>query len=247
MQRPRGCLLPGVAASASNADAQSIHSFTVRDSIELRRMMPVNGSDVHETADNEVVLFSPDHRHFIVPTRRGSIQRDEIVDELLLFSTGDVNGYLESDGATARPVPRVIAERTFHQDWMGISSVKWMNEHQVGYIAGSDNGSKQVFSVDVDSDRTEQLTNHVTDVVSFSMSDEAIVFFARRSLPPPKTVVPVGVPEYIACSPRRVILRTGRSRLFIGVRKPIRCELSRHRLGLKCTVKYGYRPLAISR
>ena len=152
--------------------------FTVLDSIRMRRITSIDG-DLRPASADRVALYSPDRRYLLVRARRGDIARDENIDELLLWATSDVEALLSSDGKENPRAPTLVAEYRYHDDWMAMSGVQWIGSDEVGFIGTGQNGRRQVLIVNRTSREFSQVTNSVTDVDSFAISGDRIVYFAR--------------------------------------------------------------------
>ena len=168
-----GCCILLAAAWATGAIARD---FTVSDSIAMRRILSIDGQPAGAT----FALYSPDEKHFVVRARRGDIENDQNIDELMLFKTKDVLASLRPDGVAVQVPVQVLAERRFRDDWAEISHVRWISDREVGFVAPADNGRMQAFAVDVDSRTVSQLTHSATDVASFAASRERVVYYARQ-------------------------------------------------------------------
>lgn len=152
--------------------------FTVLDSIRMRRIMSIDG-DLRPASANRVALYSPDRRYLLVRTRRGDIARDENVDELLLWATSDVEALLSSGGKGEVAAPTLVAEYRYDDDWLAMSGVQWIGSDEIGFIGRGQNGHRQVLIVNRASREVSQASNSDTDVDSFAVSGDHLVYFAR--------------------------------------------------------------------
>jgi len=166
-------------AEAQRVDTGS-RPFTVETSIEMSRIRQLDDGGLRR-ARAGIALFSPDRAHFIVKVSRGDLKRDVNVDSLLLWKTPDVEGALARGAAPGLPARRVLVEKAYTEDWRGISRVKWLNETEVAFIAEAEGGCTQVFAADINAGTISQITHAPTDVVSYAIEGDVVLYFARAA------------------------------------------------------------------
>ncbi len=167
-----------VCRAESEPAAAHSTAFGVRESIGLTRILTISG-DYYATPGEPFALFSPDKRYFIVRTRQGDLDRDQNVERLLLWATETVARGLQKEGSTI-DAGQILLEHRFHDDNGRITNLKWLDGEHLGFIAADARGCMQAFSVSIRDRMPRQMTRSATDVVSFAVSADRVVYFARE-------------------------------------------------------------------
>jgi dipeptidyl aminopeptidase/acylaminoacyl peptidase len=166
-----------VLASAASVEAQVMppqkRPATVADSIRMTRWADqgyfVGG------APGPVGLFSPDHAHFVVILKKGDLEHNSNNYSLLLFTTKTVFNH---------PRPRILARMSSTSNRDGISDVKWASDNlSIMFLGETPGKGSQVYRLNIESDRLEQLTRHPTPIVAYDASRDGstIVYEADPS------------------------------------------------------------------
>lgn len=191
-------------ASSQTVDVMTEQNpVTVVDSIEMTRLIEPNAyiSAVRPTKFN----FSPDGESFVVSTKRGMLSENATRYELVLYNTRDVIAFVESEqGLEARRaadpgrepnygVGRVLVRVDSPFNEAGIQGVRWSPDSKSLFFLGnaSDFGEYapgranlerlQAFSIDIETGKTTQLTDHPTAVVAFDLDeDTGTVFYTAK-------------------------------------------------------------------
>ncbi len=171
--------------------ASNRKSFTVEDSIEMPRVLPIDGV-ARADASFDAALYSPDRSHLVLRTRRGDLSRNVNVDALVLFKTQAVRDYLHRAASGTKPGAVTLVERAYSEDWGGMSHIQWIDDHRVGFVAEGDNARNQVFVTDVRDSVTSQLTRSPTSVQSFAVAGDTVLYLARVPPRQPADVVALG-------------------------------------------------------
>ena len=162
-------LILTISAAAANAAPVA---FTVRDSIEREALLDIEGytpgSDVAELA-----LFSPDRKHFVVRTRRGDVARNVFIERLYVLAAKD------------EPAPQPLAHLDIeaHHDRAAVSSIQWISNSAIGYLAQDGSGVRQAYAFDLPTGATKQLTHSPMHVAAFGVAGDHIVYFANTARP----------------------------------------------------------------
>lgn len=179
------CVLAPLWSAAAPIPARE-RTFTVRDSIALQHVVEFLLPDgVRSTA-----LWSPDRSRFLLRTRRGELDRNVNIETVHLYDAKEVDGYLNMRAAAAprgRVLMRWDVQFTSGSDfWAGLHAIRWNGNEEISFIAPGENGRNQAFLLDVASGLVTQLTRAETDIVSFELSGDTVVYWARvnRVLPP---------------------------------------------------------------
>lgn len=167
-------------------------AFTVRDSIQLTRIIPFKDEWDANPASG-TVLFSRDRGSFVFKTVRGDLDRNVNVEELLVVRTADLSASLSPRDVAigAQGVPyRTLVSVVVSTAWGGISDVRWINDEEVGYIAQGDTNVTQAFIVNSKTGKTRQLTHSQGDVRGFDVHRDRIIYYAVAA-PDESDVIPV--------------------------------------------------------
>lgn len=188
-------LLAGVVACEAvlgdPVAASNRRSFTVEDSIEMPRVLPIDGV-ARADASFDAALYSPDRSHLVLRTRRGDLSRNVNVDALVLFKTREVRDYLHRAASGTKPGAMTLVERAYSEDWGGMSHIQWLDDQHVGFVAQGDNARKQAFVTDIRDRVTSQLTRSPTSVQSFAVAGDTVLYFAHAPQGQPADVVALG-------------------------------------------------------
>jgi hypothetical protein len=126
-----------------------------------------------------------------VQVRRGDLPNDENIDRLLYWRC-EIHAITRTSYCPVRP-PRAIFESRFQAYDRGIEEARWTDSHHIAFIAENPRTRvKQVFSFDASSGKVERITESDTDVVSFAVSGDQIIYFRRVPSPKSSTSVVVG-------------------------------------------------------
>ncbi|MDB5584516.1 MAG: putative prolyl oligopeptidase family protein [Bradyrhizobium sp.] len=171
-----------ILASAAHAD-NARHPlasvpFTVRDSIQMTRVMALDGSAT-PNEEGVTALYSPDRRHFVIRTRAGDLKKNVIVETILLFDTADVSRRLSKKDEPDPIMPRVLGRLEVTRDVGEMSHLQWLSNGELGFIGEGANRVTQAFAVDAAGGGITQLTRSDTPVRSFAVSGDTILYLAN--------------------------------------------------------------------
>lgn len=161
----------------SSASADSVNGrtpFTVRDSIEMNRVIPFR-NEWQASPASGVALFSPDREHFVIHVRRGDLTANRNRESLLLFDCKKLEAYLSGQ----QPIELVVRQVT--KDWGEVSSVVWTSNSEIAFTAEDLRGISQIYAVDVNSRQVTQVTRSRTNVRGFAISQDQVVYFSVAS------------------------------------------------------------------
>jgi hypothetical protein len=169
-------------ASAAQSPSQKAAAFTVANSIELNVVVPFQ-SVAASTSSAATTLCSPNGTKCLLRMRRGDLRKNVVVESLLMFDALRVGQYLNGKAAAPRPDP--LLELEISRDSASMDAVQWLSDLEVGFIAAGPGGTRQAFAVDVATKRRSQLTTSRTDVASFAVAGEVVLYYAHLSARPP--------------------------------------------------------------
>jgi dipeptidyl aminopeptidase/acylaminoacyl peptidase len=173
-------LLAGALAQplCCHAAAEQPTPFTVQNSVEWTRILSAGTQRSVQPPPN--VLFSPDRAHLLIHTRRGDVARNANVERVLAFDVKAIEAYLGSQNASP-PRAQVLAEVVVRQDSNQLTSIIWVDEQRVGFLAEGANGVLQVFIADLVSGSARQVTSTENGVASFAVAGDVLLFYAYRA------------------------------------------------------------------
>jgi dipeptidyl aminopeptidase/acylaminoacyl peptidase len=139
---------------------------TVADSISMTQFK-LPGFDAKPPA------FSPDGKHFVVITYRGNLARNANDASLLLFD----------NKAPFRPSRgEVLLAWSSASNDPALSNVRWVADNKTVLFVGEQSGqTQQIYSIDVQTRKLEQLTHHPSDILDFDATPDlrTIAYIAR--------------------------------------------------------------------
>lgn len=150
---------------------------TVADAIEMTQIADRSYLRNFSKTDN-VVQFSPDGSKFAFVTQRGDLKADTVVFQLLVFKTAE---------AFASPRPEVVATFASSSNREGIRQVQWLPDNEtIVFLGEQPEETPQLYKVSIRTKKLEKLTNHPTEILSFSMSKRGdnFVYVAEASQHP---------------------------------------------------------------
>jgi hypothetical protein len=186
--------LGGWASDSAKGTAELERTFTARDSIEWARVLPFAQESTSTTAGgaSNIAAFSFDRSRFIAHVSRGDLARNSIVDTLLIYRVDDVRRFLEAPRTTKLPSPHVLVQRETKHEEDAIQQPQWVSGNEVGFIAEDATGRNQVYVVNTTSSEATQVTNSPSDITSFAMSGDSILYYALGQ-PPSRAAHPLTV------------------------------------------------------
>jgi len=166
-----------LAARAADPGTQRLRPFTVVDSIQLPRVMDIDGSYSANVPD-VTALASPSGALFAVRTQQGDLRQNRLVHKLHIYDAREVRRFLDRPSAQA-PLPRITSAFTSNGTIDAPAHLQWISDSELAFVATGDNGRQQIFVLDAAAGRSSQLTHHPTDVVDFAISGDTILYYAR--------------------------------------------------------------------
>src|SRR5712692_3259708 len=168
--------VPGVGAwTAQSAAVAGLtkRPVTVADSIRMTRL-----GDVRYTggapSKGIVAKFSPDGKHFVVILKKGNLQANTNEYSLVLFPTGEV---------FQSPDPQVLVSLASSSNRPAIDNVLWLDDNDTILFLGESPGERTaLYSLKCSSKELRNLTNHATNLTSFSTTASAklVVYTAKN-------------------------------------------------------------------
>lgn len=162
--------------SPSEIEAQErgeapLRPFTVADSISMTRLIDPNVETARYSPSGFKV--SPDGRHFVVMTRTGNVTSRENDYALILFEAAAVLDFVNQPADGARPHGKPLLRLSSGSNEAPIAQVQWLADSQTLVFLGTmGRAQRQVFSLDITSGETRQLTHHHRPVEAFDVEAE---------------------------------------------------------------------------
>ncbi len=166
------------------------HPFTVADSIAMTRLI----DPVVSTASGIFIpdfKFSPDGKYFVIVTRKGNLESGMNDYEIRLYKTADIRDYITTDTQEKLPLARSLIRLSSADSVMGLTlegirEVRWLDDNRtLAFIGHSGNQPGQVYTLDIHSNKLDQLTHHPSTVFNydFNLISGNIVYSARIDQP----------------------------------------------------------------
>lgn len=168
-------------------DWRCTREFSVRDSIELTRIVPFK-DPWNPNPTSGTVLFSPDRSHLVFKTVRGDLDKNVNIEQLLVIRTADVSGPSSAGGGVdlrENGIPhRTLVSVAVSAAGGSISDVRWIDDQEIGYIAEAEGGIAQAHVVNARDGQIRQITHSERDVRGFDVRGDRVVYYA---VAPPST------------------------------------------------------------
>lgn len=177
--RGRAALVAGILIACCISDAVG-RVLTVRDSIEMTRLVDPDGASVQ--GNPSAFKWSPDGARFFLVLRRGNLQSGDNEYSLVLFEGKAVLDFVAARDRRSRPQPRYLATFRTATPRHAISSARWVDGGAAIALIGKEGEARaQVFVVDVVTRTARRVSNHDQDIVEFDMSstDGTLVYWAN--------------------------------------------------------------------
>ncbi len=156
----------------STSAITSPRQVTVRDTIEMTVLGDSGYYDGGGTKFLRVAEFSPDGTKFVIVLRKGNVERNANEFSLLLWHTAKT-----FEGAH----PEVLVTMTSTSNLEAIADVRWLSDNEtVMFLGERPDETRQLYVLRVDTHQLTKLTDHRTNLISYSLSADArsIVYLA---------------------------------------------------------------------
>ena len=167
------CLILASPRSAAPTRNPGKLRVTVADTIRMTTFDESVCAE-HDMSGSRFVCFSPDGKQFVVVTRRGNPETNQIQYSLLLFETAN---------AFQHPQPKLLVSMYSRSNRDAIKNVKWVGNETL-YFIGEADGRSQVRSINVATHAMRQWSWHPTAVVGFDIDAKGDLIYAAEPRPP---------------------------------------------------------------
>jgi dipeptidyl aminopeptidase/acylaminoacyl peptidase len=170
------------ASDGSPRDERLLADVTVRATVEWARIQSPNmvgGAYCERNFSFEAknAVFSPSGERFVILVAKGNIESNRVIYTLLSYRRSEVDD-LFSARQQVPPRGEVVAEVAASSELGAISGVRWIDDSRLAFLADAGDGVSQVFIHDFVTGEREQVTRHPTDVVSFDLRGDRVVYLA---------------------------------------------------------------------
>ncbi len=149
----RAATIPSPLAQAENHPRRSV---TVGDVIRMTRI----------GAYSERAQFSPDGKKFVIVVKKGNLEKNTNEYSLLLWHSAEV---------FSSPSPIVLVKMSSSSNRPAIGAVSWLADGQTIAFLGEHPGElQQLYSYDLRTKQLRKITNHPTNLHSYSVTPDAI-------------------------------------------------------------------------
>jgi dipeptidyl aminopeptidase/acylaminoacyl peptidase len=147
---------------------------TVADTIRMMRNADPYYVGGAVSKGSNIARFSPDGSKFVVTLRKGNLQNNTNEYCILIWQTVS---------ALHSPGPEVVLTLSSYSNREAITDVSWLNDNETVVFLGENSKElRQVYSLNVTTRELNRITNHRTNVVSYSISGngDQLAFVAER-------------------------------------------------------------------
>lgn len=163
-----------------NAGTHATIPFSVKDSIEISRIINPVSSTVIELREEQPVgkpLVSPDKKHFLLISQRGVLATNALEATIWLFDLRSVSAYV-SGRACRTPVPIPVARLAASSNTPVVSNVKWIDSRRVAFLGKQNSPYQQLFIADVITGVLRAVTRKGTYVTAYDIRNATIAYTA---------------------------------------------------------------------
>jgi len=159
-----GQSVPEFVGARVSRDSSGVPSeqrlITAADAI---RMTTLGDSDYHAGASSYggIAKLSPDKKKAVIVLRKGNLDQNTNEYSLLIWDTETV---------FTAPRPSVPLTMSSSSNREGITDVRWFGNEILTFLGESPGERRQVYAFNIRSHELRKLTNHPTDVNSYSMN-----------------------------------------------------------------------------
>jgi dipeptidyl aminopeptidase/acylaminoacyl peptidase len=172
---PRGG--DGAVQSETQAKRDPKRLVTVADAIQMTRIAGRNAINAYSGGlSADFASFSPDGKWLVFLVKKGNLEKNTNEYSMLLYEVGDLLG---------SPHPRTLVSFTSSSNRAAIDEVTWMGDSDTILFLGQQwDETTQLYSVERVSGKIRRLTEHPTNLLSYSTSDRAdrFAYFAEKPL-----------------------------------------------------------------
>jgi hypothetical protein len=138
--------------------------FTVADDIDLTQF------DQPERTVNPSILYSPDHKYFLVLTERGRRDLNCVESSIRIYRTKDASDFVSQLTREPAPLPIFSLSKAVYKYGPVIHEVHWVPESTgVAFLAKTASGNDQLWLVDVITNKMWPLTREDEFVTGFNV------------------------------------------------------------------------------
>src|SRR5580704_4009878 len=177
------CLSKLEARASSSAEPPKI-PFSVKDSIEISRIINPFSSTVIELRDQQPVgipIVSPDQKHFVLISQRGVLATNTLEASIWLFDLGSVSAYA-SRRVCIPPVPIRVVRLAASSNTPVISNVRWLDSKRVAFLGKQNSPYQQLFITDIRAGSMKAVTRKRLYVTAYDIVGQTIAY---TTLEPP--------------------------------------------------------------
>ena len=157
------------------ARAAERRPFTVKDSIEISSFVNPVLWTVNQDPPTEPIV-SPNGQAFLVVTQRGILASNKIESTIWVFERQQVADFV-SKRSSEKPRARMIASHQATSNTPVISDVRWLEDsRQVAFLAKTNEGQAQLYTVDSVTGIETQLTDGRQSVSAYDIRRRTIAY-----------------------------------------------------------------------
>lgn len=168
--------IEGIRASdeeAARVGVRGTRPVTVADAI---RMTKLGNPDYYAggSAAGRVATFSPDGKKFVVVLRKGNLEENTTEYSLLLWN---------ADQLYESPSPQMLLRMASSSNREAIAAISWLPDNEtITFLGEHTHELRQLYAFNTRTRRLRRMTNHATNVLSYSITSKGdqIAYFAEE-------------------------------------------------------------------
>jgi dipeptidyl aminopeptidase/acylaminoacyl peptidase len=157
------CLVPAGKVDGLRRGTPALlrRPVTVSDAIRMTRI----------EGRGDIALFSPDYRRFVLVFKKGNLESNQVEYSLLLF---------RADEVFSAPKPKRLVTMSSSSNRPALHNVRWIDNHTVAFLGENPGQTQQVYIINCDTHRIDQLTHHGTNVSAYQIAPNGDMFFTAE-------------------------------------------------------------------
>src|SRR5882724_5788403 len=165
-------LVPAIFPQAgvkSQETGEGKRPVTVRDAIEMTR-------SADQLRNQPIAHYSPDGKKFVAILRKGNLEQNTNDFSMLLWRTNEVFN---------SPAPEVLVTLSSSSNRDAIVDPTWLGDNDtVAFLGESPGELRQLYTINTRTRTLQKVTNHPTNLISYSMSSTGAQIAYTAEAPP---------------------------------------------------------------
>jgi dipeptidyl aminopeptidase/acylaminoacyl peptidase len=170
------CTASGIGRSQQwGPETATKRAVNVEDVIRMTRVAGPDAIDAYGgSLARDFASYSPDGKWVVIVLKKGNVEENTNEYSLLLFAVRDL---------CHSPSPRILVSFSSSSNRAAIDEVTWLEDNNtILFLGERPSETTQLYSVERSSGKIQRLTDHPTNLLSYSVSGHAdrLAYFAER-------------------------------------------------------------------